>query len=85
MKTKFSLQTLDVSGECHFFIQYGQLLCTLYKVDASRPLNGTLLEEIRSILVKEAEKVLNNAYISSLSSLYIYQDDPESAETEEQK
>ena len=79
--TKFSLQTLDVSGECEFSFWDGRICCALYKVCAGRPLTPDFLTEVRGVLLQEAERVLNTAYISSLSSLYVYQDEEESSES----
>ena len=81
MMTKFSLQTLDVSGECEFSFWDGRICCMLYKVSSHRSVTPELLMEVKAALVKEVERVLNNAYISSLSSLYVYQDEEESSES----
>ena len=81
MLTKFSLLPLDVSGECQISFQEGRICCVLYKVSVGRPLTPDFLTEVTTELLKEAERVLNNAYISSLSSLYVYQDEEESPES----
>ena len=81
MLTKFLLKTMDVSGECEFSFREGRICCALYKVSVGRPLTPDFLTEVTTELLKEAERVLNNAYISSLSSLYVYQDEEESSES----
>lgn len=84
MKTTFTLYKPDVSGECEFFIKRGEMHCALYKVDSSSPMTAELLSEVENVLLQEAERIFNDAYISSLSSIYLYgkESEPETWEVQ---
>lgn len=77
MKSQFSISKYNVSGNCEFFVRNREFQCALYKVQSEIPLTGKFLEEIQNILLRKGEQIFNLAYVSSFSSVYIYDDEKE--------
>ena len=83
MTTKFFIQSLGLGGVCGVRFMNGRIVLDVYKVEGNRPMNPDLFVEVYRVLMKEVERVLNMAYIPTLSSLYVLDEDDESAEMEE--
>ena len=81
MTTKFFIQSLGLEGVCGVRFMNGRIVLDVYKVEGNRPMNPDLFVEVYRVLMKEVERVLNMAYIPTLSSLYVLDESAEMEET----